>query len=315
MKKFYLLGLGLLCSLAAWAQEWGVVNLSVCNLRRTPEYSAEMVSQALLGTPVRILQRNASNNWPEVQTPDGYTGWVHREGITALDEEAFQAWKSSPKVVVTALTALVYADASTRSATVSDAVAGDRLLLLGKKRHFWKVGFPDGREGYLSRQCGQEEHAWRASLDRRPEAILSTARSMLGFPYIWAGMSPKGMDCSGFVRTVLYMHDIIIPRDSGPQSRVGRRISSPEELLPGDLVFFGRWKEDGTPSVGHVGFYLGEGRFIHSLGIVKIGSFSPADPLYDAYNTGRYLFGGRILPYVDQDPAIQTLPNNPYYAE
>ena len=62
-------------------------------------------------------------------------------------------------------------------------------------------------------------------------------------------------------------------------------------LRPGDLVFFGRWKENGDPAVGHVGFYLGGGRFIHSLGMVKIGSFNPEDPCYDAFNTGRYLFG------------------------
>jgi len=48
---------------------------------------------------------------------------------------------------------------------------------------------------------------------------------------------------------------------------------------------------------------------------VKIGSFRPEDPYYDAYNTGRYLFGGRILPYINQDPEIQTTLTNPYYAE
>ena len=169
--------------------------------------------------------------------------------------------------------------------------------------------------GYISTKDAQTESGWRKNLKQTPEAILATAQSMLGFPYIWAGMSPKGTDCSGFVRTVLFMHDIIVPRDAGPQARVGQRIGRMEDLAPGDLVFFGRWKENGTPGVSHVGFYLGEGRFIHSLGLVKIGSFRPEDPLYDAYNTGRYLFGGRVLPYIGQDPEIQTTLTNPYYAE
>ena len=138
---------------------------------------------------------------------------------------------------------------------------------------------------------------------------------MLGFPYLWAGMSSKGMDCSGFVRATLFMHDIIIPRDAGPQSRVGQRISDMNALEAGDLVFFGRYREDGTPRVSHVGFYLGNGRFIHSMGLVQIGSFLPQDPYYDAYNTGRYLFGGRVLPYIDKEEGLNTTLTNPYYAE
>jgi cell wall-associated NlpC family hydrolase len=135
---------------------------------------------------------------------------------------------------------------------------------------------------------------------------------MRGFPYIWAGMSPKVMDCSGFVRTVLFMHDIIIPRDSGPQSTKGELVEGKDALQPGDLVFFGRWNGD-LPRVSHVGFYLGDGRFIHSLGLVKIGSFKADDPLYDAYNTGRYLFGTRFLPYINKQDGISTTLLNELY--
>ena len=138
---------------------------------------------------------------------------------------------------------------------------------------------------------------------------------MLGFPYLWAGMSPKGMDCSGFVRTTLYMHDIITPRDCSQIYLTGQRITDRSQLVPGDLVFFGRYREDGSPRPTHVGFYLGGGRFIHSMGLVQIGSFNPEDPYYDAYNTGRYLFGDRILPYIDKMEGLNTTLTNPYYAE
>lgn len=315
MRKWFLLAVGLMLSLLVHAQTWGVVNISVCNQRATPEYSAEMVSQALLGTPVHILRTGGDYNWPEVQTPDGYKGWVHKDAIRYMDFEEYHAWNAAPKVVVTSLFALIRKKPSEKAETLSDAVAGCRLKYLGKSRRFFIVGFPDGRVGYISCKDAQEESDWREDLDQSPEAILASARSMLGFPYLWAGMSSKGTDCSGFVRAVLFMHDIIIPRDAGPQARVGQRITHKENLQPGDLVFFGRWKENGTPGVSHVGFYLGEGRFIHSLGLVKIGSFRPEDPYYDAYNTGRYLFGGRILPYINQDPEIQTTLTNPYYAE
>ena len=314
MKKWITALAAALAALTGHAQGYGVVDISVCNLRATPDYDAEMVSQALLGTPVHILQITDKNDWPQVQTPDTYTGWVHKDAITLLSFEEYHAWNAAPKIVVTALTGVVRAEASERAATVGDVVAGARLRDLGRKGRYWRVGFPDGRTGYLRRDLAQREAAWRAALDQSPSAILATALTMNGFPYLWAGMSPKGMDCSGFVRTVLFMHDIIIPRDAGPQSRTGERLMGFDDLQPGDLVFFGR-KDTEAPKVSHVGFYLGDGRFIHSLGLVKIGSFRPEDPFYDAYNTRRYLFASRVLPFIDKQEGLNTTLTNPYYNE
>ena len=314
MRRWITAFAALLAALTCAAQEYGVVDISVCNLRATPDYDAEMVSQALLGTPVHILQITDKNSWPQVQTPDTYTGWVHKDAITLLSFEEYHAWNAAPKIVVTALTGVVRAGASERAATVGDVVAGARLRDLGRQGRYWRVGFPDGRTGYLRRDLAEREAAWRARLNQSPEAILASALTMNGFPYMWAGMSPKGMDCSGFVRTVFFMHDLIIPRDAGPQSRTGERIYGTQNLLPGDLVFFGR-KDTATPKVSHVGIYLGEGKFIHSLGLVKIGSFRPEDPEYDAYNTGRYLFASRVLPFIDKQEGLNTTLTNPYYLE
>lgn len=317
MKKYLLPLLAFLClSPASFAQEYGVVNISVCNLRRTADFDAEMVSQALLGTPVHVLEMSGNEpSWPQVRTPDDYTGWVHYAAVTRMTYAQYHAWNSAPKVVVTSLYGMVREKPSRKSAVVSDVVAGDRLVLTGRRAGWYHVRFPDGRTGFVHRKDCMEESAWRRQLDTSAEAILASARSMLGFPYLWAGMSPKGMDCSGFVRTVLFMHDIIIPRDCGQMYRKGERIDDVSLLQPGDLVFFGRYREDGTPRPSHVGFYLGEGRFIHSLGLVKIGSLRPEDPLYDAYNAGRYLFGNRILPYIDREEGLCTSASNPYYSE
>lgn len=314
MKRWMILLAVFFAAATLHAQQYGVVDISVCNLRATPDFDAEMVSQALLGTPVHVLEIADKNGWPQVQTPDTYTGWVHYNGIALLSYEEYHAWNAAPKVVITALSGVVFAGPSKKAATVSDVVAGDRLKYLGREGCWFRVGFPDGRTGYVHKDVGRTEEEWRKNLECTPEAILASARSMVGFPYIWAGMSPKGMDCSGFVRTVLFMHDIIIPRDSGPQSRKGERIFGIENLQPGDLVFFGR-KDAAAPKVSHVGFYIGDGRFIHSLGMVKIASFFPDDPLYDAYNAGRYLFGGRILPYIDKQEELNTTLTNPYYLE
>lgn len=306
MKRLFA-AVAILIGTIASAQEYGVVNISVCNLRDVPQYSAEMVSQAIMGTPLRILQRGGEYNWPEVQTPDTYTGWVHKDAIAYMSAEELHEWNAAPKVVVTALWSVV----KNGKETVCDVVAGSRLRYIGKKGCSYKVALPDGRTGLISKADASLEEDWRKGIDKSADAIVATALSMNGFPYLWAGMSPKGMDCSGFVRTVLFMHDIIIPRDAGPQSRTGQRINDKDALQPGDLVFFGRWDGE-TPRVSHVGIYIGGGRFIHSLGLVKIGSFNADDPLYDAYNTGRYLFASRILPIKEQDGISTTLSNELY---
>ena len=138
MKRLILSAVAAFCFLGLGAQEYGVVNISVCNLRSTPDFDAEMVSQALLGTPVHIIGNSDSKPypWPEIDTPDDYSGWVHYAAITRMSFDEYHAWNAAPKAVVTALQGVVYAKSSTRSATVSDVVAGDRLKLI-KKRGAW----------------------------------------------------------------------------------------------------------------------------------------------------------------------------------
>lgn len=298
--------------LVARAQNYAIVDVSVACMREKDSFSSEMVSQALLGTPVHVLD---STKWYHIETPEGYTGWVHYEVIRTMSREAYSRWNAAPKLVVTALQGLVKSEPCKHSQTISDVVAGDRLLLLGRSGKWWKAGFPDGREGWLHCSEAEELETWRKGLSLSPEAVIRTAKSMLGFPYLWAGMSPKGMDCSGFVRTVLAMHDVIIPRDASQQARKGERIDDQSLLEPGDLLFFGRRTDSGEEKVGHVGIYIGEGRFIHSLGLVKIVSLRPEDPDYDAFNAGRYLFASRILPYIGIEPGLETTATNPFYNE
>jgi cell wall-associated NlpC family hydrolase len=273
-----------------------------------------MSTQALLGMPLKVLRYNG---WFEVRMPDDYTGWVHRMSVTPMSKVQYNVWNRAEKVVVTALYGMVYSRANEQSATVSDVVAGNRLRLLADEGGLYHVAYPDGRQGYISKKVAQKEKEWRASLRQDAASILATARSLMGFPYLWAGTSTKGMDCSGFVRTVLFMHDIIIPRDASQQARVGKRLEiAPDfgNLRPGDLVFFGRPATEGKKeSVSHVGFYLGGRRFIHSLGDVHIGSFDPADEDYDDFNTRRLLFAVRFLPYINKEKGMNTTVQNSYY--
>lgn len=290
---------------------YGVVRVSVCNMRAEGRFTSGMTTQALLGMPVKVRQ---FAGWYEIQTPDDYTGWVHRMSITPMSKEQYNAWNRVEKVVVTAHYGFTYRQPDEQSQVVSDVVAGNRLKWEGSEGAFYKVAYPDGRKAYLSKSISMREPQWRASVKQDAESILKTARSMMGVPYLWAGTSSKGVDCSGMVRTVLFMHNIIIPRDASQQARIGQRVEIDADfgnLEKGDLVFFGTKAAEGRDeSVSHVGIYMGGMRFIHSLGDVHVSSFNPQD---DDFDTRRLLFAVRFLPYINKEREITTISQNSYY--
>lgn len=293
---------------------YGIINVSVANLRADPDFSSEMMTQGLMGMPVNVLQ-NAG--WYRIQTPDNYIAWVHRVGVHPVTKEELAAWNHAEKIVVTSHYGFVYSEPNDASQTVSDVVAGNRLKWEDSKGAFYKVTYPDGRKGYISKSISMPEKKWRANLKQDAGSIIRTAHTLMGVPYLWAGTSSKGIDCSGFMRTILFMHDIIIPRDASQQAYVGEHIdinSDFSNLQPGDLIFFGR---KATPErkerVVHVGMYIGDKRFIHSQGDVHISSFDPADELFDEYNLGRLLFATRIVPFINKEAAINTTDKNSYY--
>jgi hypothetical protein len=86
--------------------------------------------------------------------------------------------------------------------------------------------------------------------------VVDYAKRFTGIRYVYGGSSPRsGFDCSGFVRFVYAHFGLSLAHSSYAQFDRGRRISR-AALRPGDLVFF-----DG---LGHVGIYVGNGRFIHA---------------------------------------------------
>ncbi|PYG88210.1 cell wall-associated NlpC family hydrolase [Ruminiclostridium sufflavum DSM 19573] len=120
----------------------------------------------------------------------------------------------------------------------------------------------------------------------KASAVISTAKSLLGVPYVWGGASPSGFDCSGFTQYVLGKNGITVPRTAAEQYKSGTSVSK-SNLRVGDLVFFTTYKEG--PS--HLGFYLGNGNFIHASSSkgVTISSLS------SDYYSSRYIGARRVI--------------------
>ena len=143
------------------AKDWGLFNVSVCNLRSEGDYNAGMESQGLMGMPLRIVQRQ---NWWQVEVPEGYRAWVHPSSVTQMSRDELSAWNNGPLIVITAIYGFIYSKPDTHSATISDIVASNRLMLLGTQGNFYRVQTPDGRQGYVLRTDADELKHWRKSL-------------------------------------------------------------------------------------------------------------------------------------------------------
>jgi cell wall-associated NlpC family hydrolase len=277
-------------------KHYGVVTLSVANLRSQPKHSAELSTQATLGTPVRVLKEN--DGWYLIQTPDEYLSWVDAAGIALMDEQNMDNWYASKKVVFTSLTGHVYED-KYEEGLVSDLTAGNILELVQEGPDYHQVKLPDGRSGLVEANSVSPYQEWIATRSTSAANLVATAKSMMGSPYLWGGTSIKGTDCSGFTKTIFFLNGQIIPRDASQQILEGQEVDTDQNwdnLQVGDLLFFGVPATAGSRErVVHVGMWIGDNSFIHSRGRVRISSFDPNSEHYDEYELNRYLRTKRIV--------------------
>jgi cell wall-associated NlpC family hydrolase len=93
------------------------------------------------------------------------------------------------------------------------------------------------------------------------DSIVAFALQYVGYPYVWAGNTPAGFDCSGFTQfVILNVVGIDIGHGIGGQPGAGAWVDA-GALLPGDLVFF---QNTYQPGLSHAGIYIGDGLFVHA---------------------------------------------------
>lgn len=260
---------------------WALVTISVACLRGEPRSGAELVSQAIMGTPVKVLE--CDGGMSRVQTPDGYIAYVTDSSLQFLSADGFAAWKKARRVVVTANLSMAYEKPEENiDAAVSDLLLGNILEYKGETAGFVQVSLPDGRTGYVKETDVKEFSEWAEQNFDMP-TIERSARRMMGTPYLWGGMSAKMADCSGFVRTAYFSNGIILQRDASQQALTGKKIDPKKwrtEAEPGDLIFIGT----KSGKVTHVAMYIGNGKYIHSSGRVKINSMDKSASDFLDYN-------------------------------
>ena len=293
---------------------FGVIDVSVANLRTAPQHPAEMASQAILGTPVKILKKKGG--WCLVQTPDEYIGWTD-DRLVRMTNDRYDAWTHLPKLVVTAEVTWIRSAKDRTSQPVSDVVAGSLLALKERSGAFYGVEYPDGRTGFIAKDQAEPLETWLAKARDTPERIIATAKRFFGVPYLWGGTSSKGMDCSGFTKTEYYLNGVLLPRDADQQAAIGDSVVIPEgsmDLKPGDLLFFGSHAGAGKPEhITHVAISLGGRRFIHSSADVHFNSLNPADSDYSDFRSVSFLRAQRIIG-AGESSGVRRLAGIPYYS-
>jgi len=291
---------------------WGLVNVSVCNIRTGPGHSAEMSTQAILGTPVRLLKKKGT--WLLVQTPDRYIGWVDDDALSLTDSMGLESWKGSRRAIYLPLSGAGF-DPVTNQA-VTDLVAGSILKLKEISTSGATAEMPDGRQIKLRADEYSDFDSWKQRPGPSADTVIGCAKMLTGRPYLWGGTSSKGVDCSGFVKTVYFLNGIILARDASLQFRHGAYTdpnNGYKSLKPGDLVFFGRKASGDKPArATHVGLYMGDGAYINSSGYVKVDSFDPNHKNFSQIRADNWL-GGRTILGSEGVRGIVRVKDHPWY--
>lgn len=274
---------------------------SSVNFRSAPNTSSTSYGELKNGTKVNVV--GVSSGWYKV-TYNGKTGYIHPDYITLASSSAGTAIAPSNTVTSTTGTAgtvkcsssvNLRSEANTSSSILAELKNGTAVTVLSTSNGWSKVSYA-GTTGYISADylvtassgtaINPSNTAASVSISAKRQSVLNYAAQFLGVPYVYGGSTPSGFDCSGFTSYVFKNTVGSIPRVAQAQYDATTRVSR-DDLLPGDLVFFG----SSTSSISHVGIYVGSNQFIHAPSTGDVVKYSS---LTGSYAT-RYQGAGRVI--------------------
>lgn len=179
---------------------------------------------------------------------------------------------------------------STSTTSIGKLPKNTKITIIAEEGDWYKVSY-DGKEGYISKTLvtegeppasatssrSQEEPRTNTAATVSGNDVVQVAESYYGSRYVSGGSSPSGFDCSGFTQYVYGKCGKTISRTSYTQANEGTAVSK-SELQPGDLLLFHYY---GSSSIGHVGIYVGDGKFIHAANANR-------GVVYDSITSGYY---------------------------
>lgn len=236
--------------------------VTAMNLQEKQWLVGKLETQALYGQQVKILQKDGE--WVQIavvdqRSPkhaDGYPGWVPKSHLTAM----YPNYKTCDTAMVTTKTANLTHDVNGKK--VFRAVSfNTELPIVGEKQNRLAVQTPADGVKYLNKGAVKRVDSTKSIAQPTTQEVVNTARIFDGLPYLWAGASGFGFDCSGFTYSVYRQHGIDLPRDAAVQAVNGTAVLK-NDLQPGDLLFFAY--NQGKGIVHHVGMYIGKGQMIHA---------------------------------------------------
>ncbi|WP_339884959.1 C40 family peptidase [Polaribacter vadi] len=227
---------------------YGICNLSIVPLRAAPSDSSEMVSQILFGEFFTILEQQ--KYWSKIRLDsDDFEGFIDHKQFEKISEDLYQKL-----VLDTPVYSGEFVD------FITDAKNNLLTIPIGSRLPF----FADQHFFINSKKYNYQGKVFSDKMDK--SEIIRNAFTFLNAPFLWGGITPFGIDCSGFTQMVYKICGYKLLRDAKQQAKQGEVLSFIEESEPGDLAFF----DNDEGEIIHVGIILKDYHIIHSHGKVRI---------------------------------------------